>query len=86
MLQIDDSLVGLAHFSFPHRSKLNHSRKLSLKCDTGENTVNSPDFLVWKFCEKTQFSNSFGRFARNCAFPQNFHTRKSDEITVSFAV
>ena len=40
---------------------------------TGGNTVISPDFLVWKLC-------------RNCAFPQNLHTRKSGEITVFFAV
>ena len=33
----------------------------------------SPDFLVWKFCGKAQF-------------PQYFHTRKSCEITVFFAV
>ena len=28
-----------------------------------KNTAISPDFLVWKFCEKTQFPHSFGRFA-----------------------
>ena len=56
---------------------------------TAKNTVISPDFLVWKFCGKAQFPYSFGRFARNCAetaFPQNFHTSKSGEITVFFAV
>ena len=30
---------------------------------TVKNTVITPDFLVWRLC-------------RNCAFPQNFHTRK----------
>ena len=34
---------------------------------TGKNTVISPDFLVWKFCGKTQFLHSFGRIARNYA-------------------
>ena len=34
---------------------------------TAKNTVTSPDFLVWKFCRKTQFPHSFGRFARNYA-------------------
>ena len=45
---------------------------ISLLC-TAKNTVISPDFLVWKLCG-------------NCTFPQNFHTRKSGEITVFFAV
>ena len=49
----------------------------------GKNTVISPDFLVWKFFEKAQFPHSFGR--GNCAFPQNFQTRKSGETTVFFA-
>ena len=56
---------------------------------TAKNTVISPNFLVWKFCGKAQFPHSFGRFARNYAetvFPQDFHTRKLDEITVFFAV
>ena len=53
-----------------------------------KNTAISPDFLVWKFCGKAQFPHSFGRFALNyeeTAFPQNFYTRKSGEIMVSFA-
>ena len=33
--------------------------------DTTQNTVISPNFLVWKFCGKAQFLNSFGRFAQN---------------------
>ena len=40
---------------------------------TVKNTVISPKFLVWKLCG-------------NCAFPQNFHTKKLGEITVIFAV
>ena len=54
-----------------------------------KNTEISPNFLVWKFCGKTQFPHSFGRFVRNyseTAFPQNFHTRKLGEITVFFTV
>ena len=31
--------------------------------------------MVWKFCGKAQ----------NCAFPQNFHTMKSDEFTIFYA-
>ena len=50
---------------------------------TVENTVISPNYLVWNFCRKVQFPHSFGR---KCAFPQNFHTRKLSEITVFFAV
>ena len=37
-----------------------------------KNAVISSNFLVWKFLET--------------AFPQNFHTRKLDEITVFYAV
>ena len=31
---------------------------------TEKNTVISSDFLVWKFCGKTQFPHSFGQLAR----------------------
>ena len=48
-----------------------------------EKCVTSPNFLVWKFCGKAQFSHSFGRLRQklcgNGAFPQNFHTRKLGE-------
>ena len=44
------------------------------------NTIISPNFLVWKFCGKGQFVE------RNCSFPQNFHTGKLGEITVFFTV
>ena len=47
---------------------------------TVKNLVISPNFLVWKFCGKAQFSQLSG----NCALPQNFHTRKSGEITVKW--
>ena len=58
---------------------------LTMLC-TANNTVISPDFLVWKFCGKAQFPHSFGRIARNYAETLLFHTRKSGEITVFFAV
>ena len=34
---------------------------------TAKNTIVSPDYVVWKFCGKTQFPHSFGRFALNYA-------------------
>ena len=34
---------------------------------TEKNSVVSPNFLMWKFCRKTQFLHSFGRFTRNYA-------------------
>ena len=46
---------------------------------TAKNPVILPNFLVWKFCEKAQF-------LQNCAFPQNFHTRKLGEIMGFFVV
>ena len=39
---------------------------------TVKNTVISPNFVVWKFCEKAQFPPSLGRYGktmRNFAFP-----------------
>ena len=30
--------------------------------NNAKNTVLSPNFLVWKFCGKTEFPHSFGRF------------------------
>ena len=53
---------------------------------TAKNTVISPDFPVWRFCGKAKFPHSFGRTTQNFTFPQNFHTRKSGEITLFFAV
>ena len=57
---------------------------------TVKNIIISPNFPVWKFCGKAKFPHSFGRFARNyardCAFPQNFHTMKLGEITVFYEV
>ena len=45
----------------------------SAKVLTEENTVISPNFLVWKFCGKAQFPHSFGRIARNYAETVPFH-------------
>ena len=53
-----------------------------------KNTVISPNFMVCKFSGKVQFPQGFGQVARNYAettFPQNFHPRKLDKITVLFA-
>ena len=41
--------------------------------NTAENTLISPNFLVWKFCEKTQFPHSFMQIARNYAETVPFH-------------
>ena len=38
-----------------------------------KNTAISPNFLVWEFCGKAQFPNSFVRFARNYAETAAFH-------------
>ena len=51
-----------------------------------KNTEISPSFLVWKFCGNAQRLHRFGRFAKNCAFLQNFYIRKLGEITVFYAV
>ena len=51
---------------------------------TAKNTAISPNFLVWKFCGKSQFPQFSLR--GNCAFPENFRTRKLGEITIFHAV
>ena len=51
---------------------------------TAKNTVISPNFLVWNFCGKARTNRP--KLCGNCAFQQNFYTRKLDEITVFFAV
>ena len=56
---------------------------------TAQNTDISPDLLVWKFCGKTisvEFRSIFPKLCGNCAFPQNFHTRKLGAILVFYAV
>ena len=60
-----------------HQEKLLHTTK---------NTAILPDFLVQKFCGKVQFRAIRPKLCGNCAFPQNFHTRKSGKIMVFFAV
>ena len=47
-------------------------------------TVTSPNFLMWRFCEKAQAIRP--KLCGDCTFPQYFHTRKLGEITVFFAV
>ena len=54
--------------------------------NTVKNTVFSPDFLVWKFCGKVKFPQSFGRIVRNYAETVPFRIRKLAEITVFFVV
>ena len=44
-----------------------------------ENTVISPNFLVSKFFEKTQFPHSFGRFAE--VHPEPSQTYKTELFT-----
>ena len=47
--------------------------KTYLLKDTTENTVISPNFLVWKICGKAQFLRSFGQSAQNYAETVPFH-------------
>ena len=71
-----------------HCVKSVHIRSFLVRI-TVKNIVISRDFLVWKFCGKAQFSQFWAsrlKLCGNCAFPQNFQTRKSGEIMVFFAV
>ena len=51
-------------------------------CDnsqTLENSVISPNFLVWKFCGKDQLPHSLGRIAGNYAGSEPFHKVSTPE-------
>ena len=45
---------------------------------TAKNTLISPNFLMWKFCGKTQFSQSFTQYTQNTT-----KTARFDKISTS---
>ena len=48
-------------------------------CNTAQKTVISPNFLVRKFRGNASFAGFWGNYpklCKNCAFWQNFYTRK----------
>ena len=49
--------------------KAKHENKSTLlpTSSTAKNTLIPPNFLVWKFCGKAQFPQSFGQFTQNHA-------------------
>ena len=52
---------------------------LLVQAISAQNTVISPNLLLWKFCGKAHFRRVWANcqeLCRNCVFPQNFHTRK----------
>ena len=51
-----------------------------------KNTVISSNFLVWKFCRKTQFPYSFGADSPFLCLSTKFAHRKLGEITIFVAV
>ena len=52
---------------------LSYLEKKPLKAFTALSTVILPNYLVWKFCGKVQFLQSFERIARNSAETVPFH-------------
>ena len=48
-------------------------------------SISCKNFLVCKFCEKVVSHRVSGEIGE-CAFPQNFHSKKLGEITVFYAV
>ena len=55
--------------------KVKHENRSTLlpTSSTAKNTFISPNFLVWKFCRKAQFPQSFGQFAQNYAESAPLH-------------
>ena len=60
--------------------------KLVTATCTAKNTVIIPNFLVWEFCEKAQFTNSFGRIAQNYAEIVSFHKFPHQEIRWNYDI
>ena len=54
--------------------------------NTSQNTVIWHNFLVWKFCWKTQFPHNFWRIARNCTETVPFHKIPHQEIRWNYGV
>ena len=52
------------------------------------NIIIFPNFMVWKFCRKTQFSHSFRRLARNYAETVSLHTTSTpwNEMKLRYTV
>ena len=67
--------TNIFHMSMFHILTLNifHTSFCVCNADTAKNIVISPNFLVWKFCGKAQFPDSFGRTAGNYAETVPFH-------------
>ena len=42
--------------------------------------------ILWKRTVSTEFRPNGPKLYENCAFQQNFHTRKLDEISVFYAM
>ena len=63
----------------PQKAEIgNHLEELnSFLVNTAKNVVILPNFLMYKFCGSPKLCG-------NCAFPENFYTRKPGEITVFF--
>ena len=63
-------------------------RKLNIiiNHNTVKNTVNSPDFLVWKFSGKAQFPHDFGRIAQNYAETVPFCKFPHQEIRWNYGI
>ena len=74
---------GVLFFFCHTKISKTQKKKKNLPLYTTQNTVISPNSLVWKF---TQFRAIRSKLCRICAFPQNFQTRKVGKITVFCAV
>ena len=67
------SVHNLHVISFDNSKKSSVTKGVNLKRSTAQNTLISPNFLVWKFGGKAQFPLSFGGIARNYAETVLFH-------------
>ena len=66
--KVDPVLVD-KHYKVKHENR----STLLVKSSIAKNTLVLPNFLVWKFCRKAQFPNSFGQFVRNYVETVPFH-------------
>ena len=65
--------------------KENIFKSILFDTSTVKNIVIPPNFLVWKFCGKTQFPHNFGRIVRNFVETVPFHKLPHPEIRWNYS-
>ena len=85
-----DSTPGVFSLEFFEKFRNNYFWNISKQLCISQNNEILPNVLVWKFCGKAQVCAEFrancSKLCENYAFPQNFNSRKLDEILIFYAM